>query len=441
MRISGSDSAKIANKIFKTPGKQPRFENHRAYHGWIKEGNEPIDEVVVTLFKAPDSYTGEEVVEISCHGGVFISRRILEMIINQGARPAEPGEFTQRAFMNGKTDLSQAEAVADLIQSQTEASRRVAIYQLEGRLSDKLNRIRDDLIRIASLLEIELDFGEEDVKFVNRNDIKNMLRALKKEIDKLIRTYERGKICREGIRMIILGRPNVGKSSILNALVEKERAIVTEIPGTTRDLVEDVLDIEGILFTITDTAGIRDIKNFDDPIEKEGIRRSENALQSSDIVLLVFDNSQPLHADDESVIQLVKREKKNIIGVINKIDLKSRIEESILHERLNGVRLVQISALNREGISNLIQILKDQVLSGGLPKEGELVLTNLRHRNSLVRTNASISQAEKSLKENMSQEFIALDLRGALESIGEITGQTTPEDVLNHIFSEFCIGK
>ena len=441
LRISGPDAVRITDKIFQSTGKLTRFENHRAYHGWIREGNESIDEVVVTLFKAPDSYTGEEVVEISCHGGVFVSRRILEMILAQGARPAEPGEFTQRAFMNGKIDLSQAEAVAALIQSQTEASRRVAVYQLEGKLAEKLNKIREDLIRLASLLEIELDFGEEDVQFANRNEIQDKLRAIKVEIEKLICTYERGKVCREGIRMVILGRPNVGKSSILNALVEKERAIVTEIPGTTRDLIEDILDIEGILFAITDTAGIRDKKDVSDPIEKEGIQRSERALQSSDLVLLVFDNSQPIHADDKSVIQLVKREKKDIIAVINKTDLKSRIEKKRLYERLNGIRFVKVSALNRKGIDALIQVLKDQALSEGLPKEGDLVLTSLRHRNNLVRANKSIIQAEESLKKNMSQEFIALDLRGALESIGEITGQTTPEDVLNHIFSEFCIGK
>ncbi len=441
LRISGPDAVRIAGKIFQSTGKQTCFKNHRTYHGWIKEGKESIDEVVMTLFQAPDSYTGEDVVEISCHGGIFVSRCILKMIIAQGARPAEPGEFTQRAFMNGKIDLSQAEAVADLIQSQTEASRRVAVYQLEGKLSEKLNKIREDLIRIVSLLEIELDFGEEDVQFANRNEIQEKILAIKTEIDKLIRTYERGRVCREGIRMVILGRPNVGKSSILNVLLEKERAIVTEIPGTTRDLIEDILDIEGILFAVTDTAGIRDRKNVSDPIEKEGILRSEKALQSSDLVLLVFDNSQPIHADDESVIRLVRRVKKEVITVINKTDLKSQIEEDRLREHLNGIRFVRVSALNREGIDTLIQILKDQALSEGLPKEGELVLTSLRHRNSLVRANESIAQAEKSLRKNMSQEFIALDLRGALESIGEITGQTTPEDVLNHIFSEFCIGK
>lgn len=441
LRISGPDAVRIARKIFQSTGQQTRFESHRVYHGWIKEGNESIDEVVMTLFKAPDSYTGEDVIEISCHGGVFVTRRILEMIINQGARPAEPGEYTQRAFINGRIDLSQAEAVAELIRSQTEASRRVAVYQLEGRLSEKLNTVRKDLIRITSLLEIELDFGEEDVQFANRNEIQNSLFAIKLEIDKLILTYKRGRVCREGIRMVISGRPNVGKSSILNTLVEKERAIVTEIPGTTRDLIEDVLDIEGILFTITDTAGIRDMNNITDPIEKEGIRRSEKALRSSDLVLLVFDNSQPIHEDDESLIQLVMREKKDVIAVINKIDLKSRIEENRLRKRLDGVQFVKVSALNREGIDNLIQTLRNQALSGELPETGELVLTNLRHRDSLIHANESISQAEKSLKENMSQEFIAMDLRSALEYIGEITGQTTPEDVLNYIFSEFCIGK
>lgn len=441
VRISGEQAFSIIESIFHCQDKQPLQKSHRAYHGWIVDGNESIDEVVAILFKKPNSYTGEDVVEISCHGGVYVSQRILEIVIDKGARISDPGEFTQRAFINGKMDLSQAEAVADLIQAQTEASRRVAVYQLEGRLSEEVNRLRNALIQICSLLEIELDFGEEDIELIDREEIGKRLRTVREELDRLIQSYRRGKVCREGVRMVILGKPNVGKSSILNVLIEKERAIVTEIPGTTRDLVEDVLDIEGILFTVIDTAGIRDIKNVRDPIEREGIRRTEDVLKTADLVLFVFDNSQSLDTEDEAIIRIIQDENKRAVHVINKVDLKSKIEKKVLAKWVRDLPLVKVSALTKQGISDLVQILYKEALFGDLPEAGELILNNIRHYQSIVKAKKCICLAEESLDNKLSQEFIALDIRGALEGIGEITGQTTPEDILNHIFAGFCIGK
>lgn len=438
IRLSGSEAISITESIFRGRMDISKSESHKAHHGWIVEGSEPIDEVVLTLFRTPRSLTGEDVVEISCHGGLFVSRRILELLVAEGARPARPGEFTQRGFLHGKMDLSQAEAVVDLIRARTEASRRVAAYQLEGQLSKRLEEIRDHLMRVCSLLEIELDFCEEDVEFASRKELMELLRSTREEMKVLLASFDRGKVCREGIRMVIVGRPNVGKSSILNSLVERERAIVTEIPGTTRDTVEDVLDIEGLLFIITDTAGIREVR---DPVESEGVRRTERALAESDLVLLVFDGSESLKQEDEILIQQVKNLEKRVVAVINKVDLAEKIDIRKLKRRMAGIKFLRVSALKRKGIQDIIQALEKTVLSGELPQEGEVVLTRVRHRDSITRAYERIGQAENSLRSGMSQEFIALDLRGALDALGEITGQTTTDDILGQIFSEFCIGK
>ncbi len=438
IRLSGSEAIPIAKKVFRGSQDISTSESHRAHHGWIVDKNEPVDEVVLTLFRSPHSYTGEDVVEISCHGGIFVSQRIVELLLSAGSRPAEPGEFTQRAFFHKRIDLSQAEAVLDLIHARTEASRRTAAYQLKGGLSHQLERMRKSLIEACSYLEMELDFAEEDVEFISREELSKSLRSLRKKMNELLATFDRGKVCREGIRMVIVGRPNVGKSSILNALLEKERAIVTEIPGTTRDTVEELLDIEGFLFVLTDTAGIRESQ---DPVEKEGVRRTKKAIETADILLLVFDGNEPLTAEDKMVIDQAEHTGKKVIGVINKIDLPQKIDASMLKDLILGNNLLRLSALTREGMEKLIQTLKQKVLSEGMPEKGEVVLTRVRHRNSIVRAEKNIKNAELSLKKGMSQEFVAMDLRGALDALGEITGQTTADDILNHIFSEFCVGK
>jgi len=438
IRISGPESQPIIKKIFQTDKKISAFRNRRVYQGWITDNREKIDEVMVTFFFSPHSYTGEDVAEISCHGSPFVTKRILDLIIKHTARLADPGEFTKKSFLNGKMDLSQAEAVADLIHAKTEASRRVALYQLEGNLSDKLAEFSQQLVQACSFLELELDFAEEDIQFTSLDDLQKMLKKIDAELKKFLDSYERGRLCREGVRMAIIGSPNVGKSSILNCLVEKERAIVTEIAGTTRDTIEDVLDIEGVLFTITDTAGLREVQ---DPIEKEGVRRAEKTLKDADIVLLVVDGSKSLSSEDKKIISRIQKQQKKLLGVINKSDLRQQISADKLKKLLNTEEVLLISALTKKGIDMLINSLKQTVISGDLPMHGELLLTRERHKQAVFRTREYIHHALKAMNEKMSQEFIAFDLRQALDSLSEISGKKTTDDILNYIFSEFCIGK
>jgi tRNA modification GTPase len=438
IRISGPEAFTVTARFFEGKGDLMSLESHRALHGWIKDGQEAIDEVIVTLFRSPNSYTGEDMIEVSCHGGTFISRRIVDLFVREGARPASPGEFTQRAFLNGKMDLSQAEAVADLIRAKTEVSRKVAVYQLEGHLSEKLESIREQLVHACSMVELELDFGEEDVEFASRKDMKVQLESIRLEFQVLLASFKMGRICREGIRMVIAGKPNVGKSSLLNILLARERAIVTHTPGTTRDTIEDVLDMGGLLFIVTDTAGIR---ITDDPVESEGVRRAEQAMKRADLVLLVFDSSEEFSPEDEMMIQHAREMQCQKIAVVNKNDLDRKIDMVKLRDGLQDIGIVQISAKTQEGFPVLIDSIERTVLSGKIPREGEIVLTQARHHDCIARAYERLSLCLASIEDGMSQEFIALDLRGAMEAIGEITGKTATDDVLERIFSEFCIGK
>ena len=438
VRLSGADGLRIVSSCFQGRVDLSEASTHTAHHGWIVEDGEPVDEVVVTLFRAPASFTGEDVVEISCHGGIFVSRRLLDLMIDRGARPARPGEFSMRAFLNGKMDLSQAEAVADLIEAKTEAARRVAVNALKGRLSERCREIREGLIRICAALEVELDFAEEDAGEMSRDEIRTIIESTRTAIRALLETYERGKVCREGVRLVIVGRPNVGKSSILNALVEKERAIVTEVPGTTRDTVDEPLDIEGLLFHVTDTAGLRE---SGDPLEREGVRRTEHALAGADLILLVFDGSEPFKPEDRDIVRRLEGSSRNIIVVINKTDLKGRLDRTTIATSFPGEELITVSALTRSGMTELIKKLRDRALTGEIPETGEAVLTRARHRDLLRRADGGLSRAETSLGEGMSPEFVVLDIREALVSLGELIGVTTTDDILERIFSDFCIGK
>ena len=434
IRLSGNDALSIASRIFKTH--HPcKWEKNRLYHGWIVDGEEPVDEVVVLCYLAPHSYTGEQVVEICCHGSPFISERILNLLFDCGAKPAEPGEFTQRAFLNGRIDLAQAEAVADLINAKTEASRRVAAYQLEGRLSDKINFIREELIESCGLLELELDFGEEEVLFASREELAKTIKNAQAAIQELLDSYQKGRVCREGFRVAIVGPPNAGKSSLLNCLVEKERAIVTDIPGTTRDTIDEMIDIDGVLFTITDTAGMRESL---DPIEQEGVRRSRAAVDTADLVLWVTDGSRQQHKEKDTFFETITSRKKHIL-LINKSDLIKQKEKA--GEQKESAETIHISALTGHGINKLIKALKVAAFSEEMPREGEIFITRARHANALKEAAAHIENARVSLRESQSQEFIAMDLRAAMVSLGEIIGKVTTDDILNKIFSDFCIGK
>lgn len=436
IRISGKNALECIRPIFKSSQPMNEKVSHRAIHGWIVEGEETIDEVVLTYFRSPHSYTGENVVEISCHGGYYVPQRILELVCKMGARPALPGEFTERAFLNKKMDLIQAEAVADLIRSKTEAGRKSAILQLQGELSKKISHLKAQLIEISSLLELELDFSEEDMVFAPREELLQKLDDILQGIQKLLSGFEFGRIYREGIRIVLAGKPNVGKSSLMNCLLEKERVLVTEIPGTTRDTVEDVLDISGVVAIITDTAGVRETE---DPIEKESVKRAQQALDRADLVLCMLDTSSSLSKEDLDLIQLVKEKQKKTIFVFNKIDLPSQWKKSSLDLPENAT-IFRISALKREGITELLNALKAEVHFGAFQKD-EVLLTNIRHKNALESAMKKLIQAKLSLQNGLSQEFVALDLRGAMDDLAEITGEIVTEDILNHIFSHFCIGK
>lgn len=438
IRLSGNQAIEIVSKIFKSIKNLNNIEPWRAVLGKIVDHDAEIDEVIVIIYKAPNSYTKEDMVEINCHGGMYVSQRILELVINNGARLAQPGEFTFRAFLNGRIDLSQAEAVADLIHAQTEASLRSSYLQLEGKLSQKITEISNRLVDFCSLLELELDFAEEDVEFVDRNKFVKQLIAGQQELENLISTYKMGRIAREGVKLVIAGRPNVGKSSLLNMLIKEERAIVTEIPGTTRDPLEVQLDIKGILFRVFDTAGI---KNSVDRIEQEGIRRAKKHLESADIIIHVFDGSQLLENEDYEIMKAIQELKQlMVLRVINKSDLMQKIEK----EKINGnnIPLLNISALKGDGIDTLQNLLYQGVVEDSNNIFSEQVLvTNIRHWEALTKALESLKRATDEAGKVVSSEFIALFLRDALNFLGQITGRVTSEDILNNIFSKFCIGK
>jgi len=361
LRLSGSRALEIADAVFEGKVRLQSGESHRAYYGRLFEtdgagqnSKTHLDDVLVTIFRAPNSYTGENVVEISCHGGEYLSHRILELLLQKGARLAEHGEFTQRAFLNGRLDLSQAEAVADLIGAKTEMSLRTAMAQFEGALSNQVKEIRQNLIDICSLLELELDFAEEDVEFATRSDVKERIAAATTEIADFLSTYERGKVLREGVKLVIVGKPNVGKSSLLNTLLKEERAIVTEVPGTTRDTIEEQIDIRGVLFRIVDTAGVRQTK---DAVEQIGVQRTLKEIKAANLLLFLFDGSRPLDVEDRALVKDVlsarDAQRENIIGVINKVDLAREITSDHIGDLLGEHPVLEISATRQIGFQRL----------------------------------------------------------------------------------------
>ncbi|MFQ5823341.1 MAG: tRNA uridine-5-carboxymethylaminomethyl(34) synthesis GTPase MnmE [bacterium] len=461
IRINGSSAISIVDKIFQGKVRLLEAESHKAYLGkivmspqnekvqsYLKETTQNVeflDEIIVTLFRAPNSYTRENIVEIGCHGGQFISHRILELLLEQGARLAQPGEFTQRAFLNGRLDLSQAEAVADIIRAKTELSLKTALTQYQGALSRRIKNIRQGLIEICSLLELELDFAEEDIEFADRAEVERKLKNSIEEIRLFLSTYERGKILREGAKVAIIGRPNVGKSSLLNALLKEERAIVTEIPGTTRDVLEEQLDIRGVLFRVVDTAGIRPPG---DKVEQEGVRRTENQIKDADIILLIFDGSAQLNCHDLEIINhvfTIRKHDKEIhngfVGLINKIDLEQKLTRTKLNKHLGNGPILEISAKEHLGFKKLEEILIRLVLGNEGYSQDKPLLTSIRHKQALNLALESLQAGLNSLARGLSSEFVALDLRAALEHLGEIIGEVTTEDILNNIFSKYCIGK
>ncbi len=419
IRVSGERTFEIVNKIFK--GRDlTKVDSHTIHFGTIRDGAVIVDEVLIAVFKTPKSFTKEDVVEISCHGSDYIIRYILKLLLQNGCRMAQAGEFTQRAFLNGQFDLVQAEAVADLIAADSEAAHTTAMNLMRGGFSNQLKVLREELIHFASLVELELDFGEEDVEFAERDDLKSLILKIQNFLKNLIESFDAGNVIKEGLPVAIIGPPNAGKSTLLNVLLNEERAIVTEIAGTTRDVIEDVLFIEGIKFRFIDTAGIRATK---DVVESIGIERSKEAMRRAEIVLLLTDN-QVINEDF-----IADFDEAKIIKVRNKIDL---LDEKTNFEGLN------ISAKNNIGIEELKSAI---VAKAKVKKQADTMLTNLRHYEHLVKANEALTEVLNGLDIGITGDFLAQDIRLSLHHLGEITGAISSDDLLANIFSKFCIGK
>jgi len=439
IRISGPDSRSIADSVFRGRARLSDSSTHRAHYGNIIDPNtnETVDEAVATVMVAPDSYTCEDVVELSVHGSPYIARKVLELLISQDARLAEPGEFTQRAFLNGRLDLSQAEAVADLIASRTEMSHRAALDQLSGRLSDNVNTLRERLVEALSLLEAYIDFPEEDIEDSHYGEIVAAVDAADSEIASLIDSYETGRIMRNGLTVPIIGPPNSGKSSLFNYLLKNERAIVTDLPGTTRDTISESIEIEGIAVELIDTAGIRE---SEDRVEIAGIERTKEQIDNADIVIAIVDATEP---DSprlmEDIVTLL--DSKPTVRLFNKIDVMKDSDLGVLRSS-TGQDSLFVSAVTGDGINHLITAITDK----GFPSDigntkDEVVVTSIRHRNALRAAREDIEKTRLSIQVGLSHDLVAFELRSAVSNLGEIVGQIAPDELLNRIFDRFCIGK
>lgn len=435
IRLSGDRAVAIVNGLFpsKDLAKQP---GHTLHVGLLKDGENLLDEVVISLYKKPASYTGEDVVEISCHGSAYVQEQVIQAAIQKGARLARAGEFTQRAFLNGKLDLTQAEAVGDLIASNTAASQKAALYNMRGKFSEILKDMREQLIQFSSLIELELDFSEEDVEFADRKQLVALIDRLAATTGTLLDSFRLGNVIKNGVSVAIVGKPNTGKSTLLNTLLNENRAIVSEIAGTTRDTIEEILNIDGILFRIMDTAGIRD--HTDDMIENMGMVKSLKKIEEADIVLYVFDATS-LQAEDVAAVSAALAEQgKNFILAVNKSDA---VESAVVEEKLRAIPgMLFISAKNGTGIDGLKQKLFEMVTYRHPPSEN-LVITNARHYEALQQVQQSLSDIKEGLRSKIHIDLLSLDIRKCLHHLGEITGEITNEDRLDYIFSKFCIGK
>jgi len=439
VRMSGPLAEPIAKKLFKPKKDQPCFISHHFHYGEIidPQNGRPIDEVLIVLMKSPKTYTREDMVEIHCHGGYLILQRVLELVLKQGARMAEPGEFTKRAFLNGRIDLTQAEAVIDLITAKTMASLEIANQQLRGVLYREMTSLKEDLVEQLALIEAHIDFPEEEIDPISLGKMRQDLKRMIHQIEGWIASFEEGKIFREGISCAIIGKTNVGKSSLLNVLLKEERAIVTPIPGTTRDVIEEVLNICGIPVRLMDTAGLRKAM---DSIEQEGVRRAKERVSDSDFVLLMIDGSRPLDADDMEIFEEIKEKKK--VVALNKKDLPLKISLEDVKSRFQENPIISISCLRNEGIDDLKEAIYHYLVHRDVRSSPEhLIVANIRHKTALSQMRDNLSNAVKGLEERTSPEFIAFEIRSALEALGEIVGETTTEEILNRIFEQFCIGK
>lgn len=435
IRISGDKSFEILDKIFikKNPNADLGF--YKLNYGFIKDGEKIVDEVMAVRLKAPKSYTCEDIVEINCHGGTLVSEKVLELVLRNGARHAESGEFTKRAFMNGRIDLSQAEAVMDIIQGKTEKSVSLSLDQLRGDLRDKVNEFKKALLDITAHVNVVLDYPEEGIDDPLPVELRDNLEKVYEEANRLIDSYDTGKKIKEGIKTVIVGKPNVGKSTLLNALLHEERAIVTHIAGTTRDVIEEIINIKGIPLVLVDTAGIR---KTDDIVENIGVEKSKQFIEKADLVLLVLDASKELENEDIEVITKIKENNKKIIVLLNKIDLNKKINL----EGHNLENIVEISAKDNIGIEDMQEKIYSYIVEEDVENSSEkLIITNIRHKTALEKTKDAIRNIFETIDMGLPMDLISVDLKEALDSLSEITGEISSEDILDHVFGNFCVGK
>ncbi|WP_375580579.1 tRNA uridine-5-carboxymethylaminomethyl(34) synthesis GTPase MnmE [Marivirga tractuosa] len=434
IRLSGDDAIQITNSVFKGKNLLEQ-KSHTAHFGTIRnDEGEIIDEVVATLFIAPHSFTKENVVEISCHGSPYIVQRLIKLFLAKGVRLAKAGEFTQRAFLNGQFDLAQAEAVADLINADTEASHKAALNQMRGGFSEQIKNLRAELIHFASMIELELDFGEEDVEFADRDDLKKLVNQLLSVITALVSSFDLGNVIKNGVPTVIAGKPNTGKSTLLNALLNEEKAIVSDIAGTTRDFIEDEINLEGVVFRFIDTAGLRDTE---DKVEAIGVQRTKDKMKQASLIIYMFDLKNDTLTEVNRDINMLENLGIPFLNVGNKLD---EAQQDLYNEMKKDKNTLFISAINKEGLEALKSKLVETVNLDNF-KTGDTVVTNIRHYDNLVQTQNSLNAVLRGLDSNITGDFLALDIRHALRFLGEITGEITTDDLLANIFSKFCIGK
>ncbi len=437
IRMSGEKCFEILSKIFypKNPYKIEEIKGYTIKYGYIKENEKIIDEVLVSFFKAPHSYTAENMCEINSHGGIVVMREILDICLKNGAELAQPGEFTKRAFLNGRMDLSQAEAVIDIINAKSNREAKEGIKQLEGFLTQEINKIKQKILDIMTNIEVSIDYPEYDVEEMQENEIKDKLTNIKEELEKLEKSFDNGKIIKEGIKTAIIGRPNAGKSSLLNAILKEDRAIVTEYEGTTRDTIEEFVNINGIPLKLIDTAGIRNTENA---VEKIGIEKSKKIAKEADLSLVIIDGSKPLEKEDIEILKIVNPNKTIII--LNKIDLGLIIKDE--NEELKDFKnKVEISALNKEGINELYNKITQMFNLNQINLDNEIIITNERHKNIIKKAINNVEKAIDSLNNNMSVDIVAISIKEVLSNLGEITGDEASEEIINEIFARFCLGK
>ena len=437
VRMSGDDSINIIDEIFKSASgkKMAEAENRKFLYGHIVDGDKQIDEVLVVKMKGPHSYTAEDIIEIHCHGGVVSVKRILNLILSKGARLAEKGEFTKRGFLNGRIDLTQAEAVIDMIKAKTDLSFDMGLNQLSGALSEVLNKLKDELVSMQALIVANIDFPDEDIEDAAYNDLIERSNKILDKMDNLLDNSKNSRLLRDGINTVILGKPNVGKSSLLNGLLKYDRAIVTDIAGTTRDIIEDYINLDGVLLKITDTAGIRETE---DEVEKIGVNIAREKLKEADLVIAIFDISREFDKDDEEILNLIKD--KNHITILNKDDLEQKISDEEIEKYFKDDYL-RLSVMENESVKKIENLIIDLFFDGELQISSDSVLSNLRHINALKEAKKSLLEVNESLKKKVFLDLIEVDLENVIGHISEITGTITTEDILDRVFSDFCIGK